>query len=152
MEEPGRLQSVGTRRVRHNWTTSLSHTGEGNGNSSVLAWRMPEDGGALYAAVYGVAQSRTWLKRLSSSSIVFTVSPSICHEVIGPDAMILVFWMLSFKPTFSLSSFIERLFSSSLSAIGWYHLHIWSIDISPSSFDSSFCFIQPNISHDVLCI
>ena len=38
----------------------------------------------------------------------------------GPDAMIFVFWMLSFKPTFSLSSFpfIKRLFSySSLSAI-----------------------------------
>ena len=29
-----------------------------------------------------------------------TVSPSICHEVMGPDAMIFVFWMLSFKPTF----------------------------------------------------
>ena len=54
------------------------------------------------------------------SDTVFTVSPSICHEVMGPDAMILVFWMLSFKPTFSLSSFtfIKRLFSSSsLSAI-----------------------------------
>ena len=50
---------------------------------------------------------------------VSTVSPSICHEVMGPDAMILAFWMLSFKPTFSLSSFtcIKRLFSSSLSAI-----------------------------------
>ena len=51
---------------------------------------------------------------------VSTVSPSICHEVMGLDAMILVFWMLSFKPTFSLSSltFIKRLFSSSsLSAI-----------------------------------
>ena len=49
-----------------------------------------------------------------------TVSPSICHEVMGPDVMTLVFWMLSFKPTFSLSSFtfIKRLFSSSsLSAI-----------------------------------
>ena len=44
-----------------------------------------------------------------------TVSPSICHEVMGPDAMILVFRILSFKPTFSLSSFslIKRLFSSS---------------------------------------
>ena len=31
---------------------------------------------------------------------VSTVSPSICHEVMGPDAMILVFWMLSFKPNF----------------------------------------------------
>ena len=49
-----------------------------------------------------------------------TVSPSICHEMMGPDAMILVFWVLSFKPTFSLYSFtfIKRLFSSSsLSAI-----------------------------------
>ena len=34
-----------------------------------------------------------------------TVSPSICHEMMGPDAMIFVFWMLSFKATFSLSSF-----------------------------------------------
>ena len=54
------------------------------------------------------------------SATVCTASPSICHEVMGPDAMILVFWMLSFKPTFSLSSFtfIKRLFSSfSLSSI-----------------------------------
>ena len=54
------------------------------------------------------------------SATVSTVSPSICHEVMGVDAMILVFWMLSFYPTFSLSSltFIKRLFSSSsLSAI-----------------------------------
>ena len=49
-----------------------------------------------------------------------TVSPSICLEVMRPDAIILVFWMLSIKPTFSVSSFtfIRRLFSSSsLSAI-----------------------------------
>ena len=38
------------------------------------------------------------------SATVSTVSPSICHEVTGPDAMILVFWMLSFKPTFFYSS------------------------------------------------
>ena len=53
------------------------------------------------------------------SVIVSIVSPFICYEVMGLDAMILVFWMLNFKPTFSLSSlsFIKRLFSSSLSAI-----------------------------------
>ena len=53
------------------------------------------------------------------SVIVSIVSPSICHEVMRPEAMILVFWMLNFKPTFSLSSltFIKRLFSSLLSAI-----------------------------------
>ena len=62
------------------------------------------------------------------SDTVSTVSPSISHDSMGRDAMILVFWMLSFKPTFSLSAFtfIKRLFiSSSLSAIGWCHLHTW---------------------------
>ena len=45
------------------------------------------------------------------SVTVSIVSSSICHEVMGPDAVILVFWMLNFKPTFSLSSFtfIRRL-------------------------------------------
>ena len=43
-------------------------------------------------------------------------SPFICHEVMGLDAMIFIFWMLSFKPAFSLCSFtfINWLFSSSL--------------------------------------
>ena len=46
------------------------------------------------------------------SLIVFIVAPSICHEVMGTDAMILLFWMLSFRPTFYISSFtfIKRLF------------------------------------------
>ena len=45
----------------------------------------------------------------------FHCFPSICPEVMEPNAMILVFWMLSFKPSFSLSSFtfIKTLFSSS---------------------------------------
>ncbi|CAM9669031.1 unnamed protein product [Rangifer tarandus platyrhynchus] len=53
--------------------------------------------------------------RKIKSATVSTVSPSICHEGMGPDAMILVFGMFSFKPTFALSSFtfIKRLFSSS---------------------------------------
>ena len=38
--------------------------------------------------------------RKIKSDTVSTVSPSISHEVMGTDAMILVFWMLSFKPTF----------------------------------------------------
>ena len=74
------------------------------------------------------------------SVTVFMVSLSIYHEVMGQDAMALVFWMLSFKATFLLSSFIfiifhhfssssfsfTLLFSSSLlSAIGWCYLHIW---------------------------
>ena len=49
----------------------------------------------------------------------FPCFPSICHEVMGLDAITLVFWRLSFEPMFSLSSFtsIMRLFSSSISAI-----------------------------------
>ena len=72
MEEPGRLQSMGSRRVGHDWATSLSLF-------TVLHWRrkwqptpvfLPgESQGreSLVAAVYGVTQSRTWLKWLSSS-------------------------------------------------------------------------------------
>ena len=63
------------------------------------------------------------------SVTVSIVSTTICHEVMGLDAMILVFLMLNFKPPFKLSSFtfIRRLFNcSSLSAIRvvWCHLHI----------------------------
>ena len=55
----------------------------------------------------------SWLQSLSAvilepkkikSVTASTFPPSICHEVMGPDAMILAFWMLSFKPAFSLSS------------------------------------------------
>ena len=50
------------------------------------------------------------------SVTVSIVALSVCHEVTGLDAMILVFWILSFKPAFSLFSFtfIKRFFSSSL--------------------------------------
>ena len=61
-----------------------------------------------------------WEPKKIKSVTVSIIFPSICHEVMGPDAMTFVFWMLSFKAAFSLSSFtfIKRLFSpSSLSAI-----------------------------------
>ena len=77
------------------------------------------------------------------------VSPSICHEVMGLDAMILVFWMLSFKPAFSLSSFtfIKKIFSSSsLSAIKVVSsaylrllIFLWAILI-PACASSSLAF------------
>ena len=69
MEEPGRLQSMGLLRLGHDSVTSLSRIGEGNGNSlQCSCLENPRDSGACWAAVYGVAQSRTRLKRLSSSS------------------------------------------------------------------------------------
>ena len=72
-EEPGRLQSMGLLRIRHDWAASLhfslSCTREGNGNPlQCSCLENPRDGGAWWAAIYGVAQSWTWLKRLSSSS------------------------------------------------------------------------------------
>ena len=72
-EEPGGLQSMGSLTVGHDWVTSLSLF-------TFMHWRRtwnplqcsclesPRDGGAWWAAVCGVAQSRTRLKRLSSSS------------------------------------------------------------------------------------
>ena len=72
-EEPGRLQSIGslesdmTERLHFHF--SLSCIGEGNGNLlQCSCLENPKDGEAWWAAVYGVAQSRTRLKRLSSSS------------------------------------------------------------------------------------
>ena len=72
MEEPGRLQSVGSLRVGHDWVTSLSLSlsciEEGNGNPlQCSCLENPKDGGAWWAAIYGVAQSRTRLKWLSST-------------------------------------------------------------------------------------
>ena len=78
-----------------------------------------------------------WLQLLSTvilgpekikSVTVSFVSPSICHEVVGLDIMVFIFWMLSFKPAFSLSffTFIKKLFGScALSTLEWCHLHIW---------------------------
>ena len=72
-EEPGRLQSIALLRVGHDWATSLSVF-------TFMHWRRkwnplqcsclenPRDGKAWWAAVYGVAQNRTRLKRLRSSS------------------------------------------------------------------------------------
>ena len=78
MEEPGRLQSMGSPRVGYDWATSFSRIGEGNGNPlQCSCLENPRVRGPWWAAVYGVAQSRTQLKRLSSSSSVFHISHSI---------------------------------------------------------------------------
>ena len=126
-EKPGRLQSMGSQRVRHDWETSLftiavfswrrqwhptpvllpgkSHgqrslmgcspwgceesdrterlhfhfslscIGEGNGNPlHCSCLENPRDAGAWWAAIYAVAQSRTWLKQLGSSSSIAVFS------------------------------------------------------------------------------
>ena len=72
-EEPSRLWSMGSLRVRHDWVTSLSlftfmHWRRKWQPTPVFLPGEPQEGGAWWAAVYGVTQSQTWLKRLSSSS------------------------------------------------------------------------------------
>ena len=54
-----------------------------------------------------------WKPKKIKSVTASTFLPSICYELMRPNAMILIFWMLNFKPSFSLSSFtfIKRFFS-----------------------------------------
>ena len=89
------------------------------------------------------------------SVTVSIVSPSICHEVMGLDAMIFDFYMLSFRPAFSVSflTFIKRLFSSSslsaLKVVSSTYLRL--LIFLPGNLDYGLSFIQPGISHDILC-
>ena len=73
MEDPGRLQSMGSLGVWHNWATSLSlftfmHWTRKWQPTPVFLPGESQGRGAWCTALYGVAQSRTRLKRLSSSS------------------------------------------------------------------------------------
>ena len=84
-EEPGRLQSMGSRRVGHDWVTSLSLF-------TFMLWRrkwqptpvfLPgesRDGGASWAAVYEVSQSQTGLKRLSRRKWHYTLYMNIAES------------------------------------------------------------------------
>ena len=93
-EEPGRLQSMGSLGVGHDWATSLSLSciAEGTGNPlQYSGLENPRDGGAWWAAIYGVSQSWTQLKRLCSSSSsstssripVINVPPGLRYSVSG---------------------------------------------------------------------
>ena len=71
-EEPGRLQSMGSRKIGQHWATSLSlftmHLRRNGNPLQCSCLENPRKGRAWWAAVYGVAQSRTRLMWLSSSS------------------------------------------------------------------------------------
>ena len=84
-----------------------------------------------------------------------TFPPSICHEVMRPGAVIFIFWMLSFKPAFSLSFLpVSRgsLVPLHFLPLEWYHLFFWGCWYFPSNLAYSLWFTQPGISHDVLCM
>ena len=120
MEESGGLQSIGLLKVRHDWATSLSL-------STFMCWRrkwqptpvfLPGESqgrGAWWAAVYGVTQSQTRLKQLSSSSNrVFSISIGSWEEtkvfilwlVLKRNKMTFIkqfFFLLTFKNSYALS-------------------------------------------------
>ena len=83
MEEPGGLQSMGSlesdKTQQLHFHFSLPCTGEGNGNPvQCSCLENPRGRGASWAAVYGVARSRTQLKRLSSSSSSMYICVCVC--------------------------------------------------------------------------
>ena len=104
-----------------------------------------------------------WLQSLSvvmlkpkkmKSITVLTFSSSIYYEVMGPDIIILVLWMLNFKPVFWLSSFtiIKRLYHQKASCHKSDNICISDVvDISPGILDPSLWLNQPRILHDVPC-
>ena len=92
-------------------------------------------------------------KKIKSLS-VFPVSPSICHEVMGPDAMILLSWMLSFKPTFHSPLSLSSRGSLVLHFLpyGWCYLHIWGYRYFYRQSWFQLVLHPAGISHGVLCI
>ena len=88
-EEPGRLQSMGSLRVGHDWATSLwlftsMHWRRKWQPIPVFLSRESQGWGSLVGCIYGVAQSQTQLKRLSSSSSKGSKDRSFCKEFTPP--------------------------------------------------------------------
>ena len=86
----------------------------------------------LFQGASGCIHRPQWFFEPKNTKSVTTprFSRSICHEVIGPDAMILLFWMLSSKPAFTLSfNFIKRLYNVYFSnwSAWFFKVWMWSI-------------------------
>ena len=97
------------RNHRLDWQTFLSKVMSllFNMLSSLVITFLPRSKGLLVSWLQSPSAVILEFKKIKFA-IVSLVSPSVCHEVMGPDAMIFIFWMLNFKPTFysplSLSS------------------------------------------------
>ena len=143
MEEPGRLQSMGLPRVGHDWETSLSLF-------TFIHWRRkwnplqcsclenPRDGEAWWAAVSGVAQSQTRLKRLSSSSSSSRVSWQ-CSLVSAVQQCGSAVWIHVSPPSWA---------SLPLTPIppSWVITEHWAkLPVLYSSFPQAVCFIQGSV-------
>ena len=113
MEEHGGLQSMGLWRVHTtewlHFHFSLSFTGEGNGNPlHCSCLENPGDGGVWWAAVYGVAQSRTWLMWLSSSNHYYSFFTKAGIEPYRRKSDLLTSHTVSDENSFNTSSFKSK--------------------------------------------
>ena len=126
IEEHGRLQFMGSQRVGHNWTTSFSlftfmHWRRKWRPTPVFFLENPRDGGAWWAAVHGVAQSRTRLKRLSSSS------KTILYSIFFP-----FFRSISFFKGEGKKSYRDWL--------NWFHDSLVHLNMKSSPIKTWLCF------------
>ena len=115
MEGPGELQFMGLLGAGHDWATSLSPF-------TFMHWRRkcnplqcsclenPGDGGARWAAVYGVAQGRTRLKRLSSSSRALLLTPLDHFGKLGKEYV---------KAIYCHLAYLTYMQSTSCEILGW---------------------------------
>ena len=136
---------MGSLRVGHDWVTSLSLflscIGEGNGNPlQCSCLENPRDGGAWWAAVYGVAKSRTWLKWLSSSSSSSRVLRGRTHES-SHNALLQILLILFFYFLTSPSSLLKK---SSFIFLNWiltlgHKTIFWFLDLSVFSVSWLYC-------------
>ena len=134
----GRYESDTTERLHFHF--SLSHNGEGNGNPlQCSCLENPRDGGAWWAVVYGVAQSRTRLKRLSSSS------GSSTQPLLFRQAHFTMLQRPRYMRNLFISSWFHRCISSQCLAQSRNHVSlIWDsraspIQLSVSLYMRSFC-------------
>ena len=76
------------------------------------------------------------------SATVSTVSPSISHEVMGSDAMILVFWMLSLKPALLFHSLLSLFICHEVMGLDAMVVVFWMLSFKPTFSFSSVTFIK----------
>ena len=133
MEEPDRLQSMGSLRVGHDWATSLSlftfmHWRRKWQPTPVFLPGESQDGGAWWAAVYRVAQNWTRLKWLSSSS----------SSLYGHNESDTTKW-LSLSLTYN-KRYVRVLFAN-LTVKGYGHEIFFFKKVSLTDYSFSLCFI-----------
>ena len=140
-EEPGRLQSMGSQRVGHGWATSLSFF-------TFMHWRrkwqptpvfLPgesQGGGAWWAAVHGVAKSRTWL---SDFTFMFTFHVHALKKEMATHSSVLA-WRLPGTGSYRVRHDWSDSSGSSICDMGLLILSPWNFLMGYWSWYSGWAF------------